>query len=84
MIAARLFLARIRGPVRCEACGRRMDGSGCTLPGCYLWGDEPGHTEPVDWSCHDCGVRPGGRHHAGCVLATCRTCGDQAAYCGHC
>jgi hypothetical protein len=31
--------------------------------------------------CRDCGVAPGGVHHAGCCLETCPACGSQLFCC---
>jgi hypothetical protein len=68
----------------CSVCGRLMAGNGCTIEtAAYRWGSEPDHDEPVTWPCHDCGVNPGGVHHAYCAVAICSVCGDQAAGCDH-
>lgn len=63
--------------VTCRTCHRPMDGSGCTDERAHAWGSEPWQREPIAWTCSDCGVLPGGRHHAGCCVAICADCGEQ-------
>lgn len=34
-------------------------------------------------TCHDCGVKPGEKHHYGCDVDICTTCGQQVMGCEH-
>lgn len=45
-------------------------------------GDVKPH-EPDSPNCRDCGVAPGGYHHASCCLAVCLTCKGQRLLCPH-
>ena len=65
----------------CRACGLPMDGRGCPENRASRWGDEPDLEFRLTSPCHDCCVLPGGWHHEGCCVATCRTCGDQLLSC---
>jgi|BarGraNGADG00312_2_1021985.scaffolds.fasta_scaffold283554_1 hypothetical protein len=68
--------------VICETCGHPMaSGTSCTDEGALRWGGEGDILETVTWPCHDCGVLPGGLHHPGCAVATCRVCGEQYLGC---
>ena len=65
----------------CPACDAPMDGRSCAESGAWRWGDEPDLPARLTSPCRDCGVWPGGWHHAGCCVTTCRTCGDQYLGC---
>jgi hypothetical protein len=71
----------------CPTCDRPLDGTGCDPNHAYLYGLEPwanDFDEPLDTVCRDCGVRRLEPHHVpGCMIATCRTCEDQATFCEH-
>jgi hypothetical protein len=74
-------------PVICPTCDRALDGTGCNPNHAYLYATEPWANDPdIDQAdtCRSCGVRRHEPHHVpGCVVATCRTCDDQATFCDH-
>ena len=38
--------------------------------------------EDLDWPCHDCNIKPGGKHHPGCDMERCPRCRGQLISCG--
>jgi hypothetical protein len=45
------------------------------------WGDEGEFAPGEGDRCRDCGVLPGGVHHAGCANERCPNCGGQLFVC---
>jgi hypothetical protein len=74
----------------CEACGRLMDGAGCTFDSVRFEGGVVFKRIPypadADGPCHDCGVLPGaGLHHYACDVEECPMCNSEqmwGAVCG--
>lgn len=71
---------------KCDYCGRVMK----TADGCDPLPIETrsGIFERIPWGaaeerpCGDCGAKPGGYHHPGCLREVCPRCNGQLAACG--
>jgi hypothetical protein len=75
----------------CEDCHREMIlAASCIANALDLAGERfwriryraPRELNDPTIRCHDCGVRPGGYHHAGCDMELCPRCRGQLLSCG--
>ena len=75
----------------CDVCGLEMTKSAsCSLKTLAVdgkkrpripFGNEAGALKATPKRCRDCGVSPGGFHHAGCAVEQCAVCGEQLFCC---
>lgn len=64
----------------CQECKQEMtEAQDCTAREAWSIAYDP--PDPK-WRCHDCNVRAGGKHHPGCDMERCPTCGGQLISCG--